>query len=60
MSTFLRAQELFILVCRKSSKAGCKMAWLNTDLLLKQEYKRNAQAVEAVTGDLVEEYRDVV
>lgn len=36
------------------------MAWLNTDLLLKQEYKRNAQAVEAVTGDLVEEYRDVV
>lgn len=33
-TTFLRAQELFIPVCRKLSMPGWKLAWLSKDFLL--------------------------
>lgn len=37
---FLRAQELTIMMCRKSCQAGKKIAWLSKDLLLKLRGKK--------------------
>lgn len=39
-ATFLRAQELSSVVCRKSSRAGWKPVWLSKDLLRKLRSKK--------------------
>lgn len=49
-NTLLRAQELSISQCMKSSKGG-RPAWLNGDLLIKQRDKK-AQAVKVGTCGL--------
>lgn len=43
-ATFLRAQELSISVYKKSGKAGWKLAWLSSYLLLSLRSKKGIQS----------------
>lgn len=56
---FLRAQELSIPQCKKSSRGGTKQAWLNKDLLVKLKDKTRRKYTDSRNGHLAwGDYRD--